>query len=96
MSTDDYQAVLLSHRQTIDNLDAALIYILAERFRCTHKVGELKAVHNMPESDKNREAVQLTRLKEIAKRSGLDVDFMEEVMRKIIDEVVRRHEKLKA
>ncbi|WP_239670410.1 MULTISPECIES: chorismate mutase [Pantoea] len=54
MSTDNYQAALLSHRQTIDNLDAALIYILAERFRCTHKVGELKAAHNMPESDKNR------------------------------------------
>lgn len=96
MFTDNYQAALLSHRQTIDNLDAALIYILAERFRCTHKVGELKAAHNMPESDKNREAAQLARLKALAESSGLDVTFMEEVMRRIIDEVVRRHEKLKA
>jgi len=96
MNNYDSQAALLSYRQTIDNLDAALIYILAERFRCTHNVGELKAAYNLPESDKNREAVQLTRLKEIAQSSGLDVNFVEGLMRYIIDEVIRRHEKLKA
>ncbi|ARJ43996.1 chorismate mutase [Pantoea alhagi] len=96
MYINDYQAQLSSYRLTIDNLDAALIYILAERFRCTHKVGELKAAHNLPETDKNREAMQLTRLKEIAQSASLDVNFVEGFMRYIIDEVVRRHGELKA
>jgi len=95
MLINDYQAQLSSYRHTIDNLDAALMYILAERFRCTHKVGELKAACNLPESDKNREAMQLTRLKEIAQSASLDVDFVEGIMRYIIDEVVRRHAELK-
>lgn len=94
MNTHDEQALLSSYRQTIDNLDAALIYILAERFRCTHKIGELKAIYHWPKSDKDREAMQLTRLKDIAQSSGLDSHFVEGLMRNIIDEVVRRHEKI--
>ena len=34
---------LAQARATIDNIDAALIHILAERFKCTQKVGYLKA-----------------------------------------------------
>lgn len=96
MYTHDYQAALASYRLTIDNLDAALIHILAERFRCTHKVGELKAAHNLPETDTGREALQLTRLKEIAQCAGLETTFVEAFMRHIIDEVVRRHRDVKA
>jgi len=96
MDTPHYQATLSSYRLTIDNLDAALIHILAERFRCTHKVGELKAAHNLPEKDTGREALQLTRLKEIAQRAGLDANFVEKFMRHIIDEAVRRHGEVKA
>lgn len=70
MYTNDYQAELLSFRHTIDNLDAALIYILAERFRCTHSVGKLKARYNLPESDKAREAMQLNRLKSHCAKCG--------------------------
>ena len=34
-------------RTSIDNIDAALVYMLAERFRCTQKVGALKAEHRV-------------------------------------------------
>ncbi|MRT27079.1 chorismate mutase [Enterobacteriaceae bacterium RIT697] len=96
MYSHDHQAELFSYRQTIDNLDAALIHILAERFRCTHKVGELKAAHHLPEIDTGREALQLTRFREIGQSAGLDGNFVEGFMRSIIDEVVRRHRKVKA
>jgi len=96
MYTHDHQAELLSYRRTIDNLDAALIYIIAERFRCTHKVGELKAAHNLPETDTGREALQFTRFREIGQSAGLDANFVEGFMRTIIDEVVRRHGEVKA
>ncbi|MCX3308202.1 chorismate mutase [Pantoea vagans] len=96
MYTHDYQTALSSYRLTIDNLDAALIHLLAERFRCTHNVGVLKAEHNLPETDTGREALQLTRLKEIAQSAGLEANFVEGFMRHIIDDVVRRHGELKA
>jgi len=50
------QEQLLRLRASIDNIDAALIYMLAERFRCTQQVGELKATNAMPPSDPAREA----------------------------------------
>ena len=49
-------------RASIDNLDAALVHLLAERFKCTQKVGKLKAAHNLPPADPNREAQQIKRL----------------------------------
>ncbi|MBK0125315.1 chorismate mutase [Pantoea sp. S61] len=96
MYSHDHQADLLSYRLTIDNLDAALIHILAERFRCTHKVGELKAAHHLPDIDKGREAQQFNRFREIGQSAGLDANFVEGFMRTIIDEAVRRHGEVKA
>ena len=43
-------------RGSIDNIDAALVYLLAERFKCTQAVGELKARLNLPPADPAREA----------------------------------------
>ena len=40
---DDTPPELLEMRHSIDNIDAALIHLLAERFKQTRKVGELKA-----------------------------------------------------
>ena len=47
---------LLRLRDSIDNIDAALIYLLAERFKCTQAVGEFKATHGLPPADPAREA----------------------------------------
>src|SRR3954451_17293560 len=59
-------AELLELRDSIDNIDAALIHLLAERFKCTKRVGVLKAEHRLPPADPAREAVQIQRLRALA------------------------------
>lgn len=90
----DPQAELARLRASIDNFDAALVHILAERFRCTKAVGELKAAHNLPPADKAREAEQIERLRRLAHESDLDPDFAEKFLAFIVTEVIRHHEKL--
>ncbi|MFZ2963264.1 MAG: chorismate mutase, partial [Rhodoglobus sp.] len=58
MSENQTPAELLSLRQSIDNIDAALVHLLAERFKFTQRVGRLKAETGMPPSDPERERVQ--------------------------------------
>ncbi len=78
-------------RASIDNLDAALVHLLAERFRCTQQVGELKARVGLPPSDPAREEQQMARLRGLAEASGLDPAFAEKVLAFIIAEVIRNH-----
>ena len=78
-------------RDSIDNLDAALIHLLAERFRLTQQVGAYKAKHNMPPADPAREKEQITRLRKLAEESHLDPDFAEKLLNFIISEVIRHH-----
>jgi len=87
---------LAEARRTIDNIDAALIHILAERFRCTQRVGHIKAVHDLPPADPEREARQVARLRALAVRSGLDPDFAEKFLSFMVREVIRHHEDIKA
>jgi len=44
---DDTPPELAELRHSIDNIDAAVLHLLAERFKCTRKVGELKAQLDM-------------------------------------------------
>ncbi len=78
-------------RGSIDNLDAALVHLLAERFKCTQQVGELKARHSLPPADPAREAAQIARLRTLAEDARLDPAFAEKFLNFIIDEVVRHH-----
>jgi chorismate mutase len=78
-------------RETIDNLDAALIHILAERFKCTQRVGVLKARHGEPPADPGREARQVSRLRALAEGVKLDPAFAEKLLNFIIAEVIRHH-----
>ena len=64
-------AELAEARATIDNIDAALVHILAERFRCTQRVGHIKARLDLPPADPAREARQVERLRTLAASSGL-------------------------
>ena len=48
--------LLLEERRSIDNIDAALVHLLAERFSHTQRVGVLKAEHGLPPADPSREA----------------------------------------
>ncbi|HAE54007.1 MAG TPA: chorismate mutase, partial [Acidimicrobiaceae bacterium] len=80
---------LSQFRQSIDNIDAALIHMLAERFRITQAVGEYKAEAGMPPADPTREREQIERLRKLAEEAGLDPEFSEKFLRFVIDEVIR-------
>ena len=81
-------------RASIDNIDAAVVHMLAERFKATKAVGELKAANNLPPADKAREAEQIARLRKLAHDADLDPDFAEKFLAFIVTEVIRHHEKL--
>ncbi|MEZ5789982.1 MAG: chorismate mutase [Nitratireductor sp.] len=87
---------LKNFRASIDNLDAALIHILAERFRITKAVGELKARHELPPADPEREKRQVERLRALAQQADLDPDFAEKLLNFIIREVIRHHEQARS
>jgi len=78
-------------RGSIDNIDAALIYILAERFKCTKQVGKLKAEFNLPPTDLERESEQVARLRNLAETAQIDPVFAEKFLNFIIKEVIQHH-----
>jgi len=86
---------LRGFRQSIDNIDAALIHMLAERFRVTQAVGRYKATAGLPPADPGREERQIARLRRLAEDAQLDPEFSEKFLRFIIDEVIRHHEHLR-
>ncbi|MEO0464777.1 MAG: chorismate mutase [Pseudomonadota bacterium] len=84
--------VLSGYRKSIDNIDAAIIHMLAERFRITQAVGEYKARVTLPPADPEREKRQIARLRALSEAADLDPEFSEKFLRFIIDEVIRHHE----
>ena len=83
--------ILAEHRDSIDRLDAILVYTLGERFKHTQAVGVLKAQHDLPPSDPAREAKQIARLEDLAKRADLDPEFAKKFLNFIIQEVIHHH-----
>jgi chorismate mutase len=83
--------ILKSHRASIDRLDAILVYTLGERFSHTKAVGQIKANHDLPASDPNREVEQITRLKNLAQNADLDPEFAKKFLNFIIKEVIHHH-----
>jgi len=89
------RAELEELRASIDNIDAALIHLLAERFKNTQRVGRLKAEHSLPPADPAREERQITRLRQLAADADLDPEFAEKFLAFIIGEVIRHHEAIR-
>jgi chorismate mutase len=90
--SDDHK--LAQYRDSIDNIDAALVFMLAERFKVTQAVGEYKAANKLPPADPSREGKQIERLRQLARDAKLDPDFTEKFLRFIIDEVIRHHQQI--
>ncbi len=90
-ATDDQ---LERYRASIDNIDAALVHLLAERFKITQAVGRYKATAGLPPADPDREAVQIARLRTLAEQSGLDPAFTEQFLRFIVAEVIHHHQRI--
>ena len=93
--SDDTPPELLEMRRSIDNIDAALIHLLAERFKQTRKVGELKARQGLPPADPAREANMIARLRSLAVDADLDPDFAEKFLNFLVTEVIRHHERIR-
>ena len=89
---DDTPPELLEMRHSIDNIDAALVHLLAERFKLTRKVGELKAKKGLPPADAVREAQMTARLRSLAVTADLDPEFAEKFQNFLVKEVIRHHE----
>jgi len=89
---DDQQ--LADYRASIDNIDAALVHLLAERFKITKAVGRYKASADLPPADPAREEVQLARLRALAEESGLDPVFTEKFLRFVVAEVIHHHQRI--
>jgi chorismate mutase len=90
------RAILKEQRQSIDRIDAAIIYMMAERFRCTETVSRLKAEHNLPSGDPVRETEQIKRLRAIAQEANFSPDFAVTFLNFIIREVIHHHEAVAA
>lgn len=94
MSERSPEAQLNALRSSIDNIDAALIHMLAERFRCTQQVGQLKAENAMPASDPDREERQIARLRALAEDAHLDPEFAEKWFNFVVAEVIQHHKSI--
>ena len=88
----DVPPELAELRHSIDNIDAAVLHLLAERFKCTQKVGRLKARLNLPPADPVREAQQIARLRSLAVNADLAPEFAEKFLTFLTKEVIRHHE----
>jgi chorismate mutase len=90
------RVLLRDLRASIDNIDAAIVYMLAERFRCTEQVSRLKAAHDLPPADPVREAEQIARLRQLAEDARFNPDFTEKYLNFIVSHVIRHHEAIAA
>ena len=93
---DNLPEELLEHARSIDNIDAAVMHLLAERFKCTQKVGRLKARLNLPAADPVREVQQIARLRSLAVSADLAPEFAEKFLTFLTREVIRHHEAIAA
>lgn len=94
MDQQEARAALAEMRSSIDNMDSALVHLLAERFKVTQRVGRLKAAAGLPPADPEREAAQIRRLRALAVDADLDPELAEKFQNFIVAEVVRHHEQI--
>ncbi|MEX0299221.1 MAG: chorismate mutase [Kordiimonas sp.] len=94
-SDNAHKQQLQEYRESIDNIDASLVFMLAERFKITKAVGFYKKEHDLPPADSSREKEQVERLRTLAKSANLDPEFSEKFLNFIIREVIQHHERIR-
>ena len=94
MRADQHDPQLSEYRSSIDNIDAALVHLLAERFKITKAVGRYKKEAELAPADPGREELQLARLRALAEESGLDPAFTEKFLRFVVAEVINHHQRI--
>jgi chorismate mutase len=94
MTSPQIDPQLAAYRASIDNIDAALVHLLAERFKITKAVGRYKAAADIPPADPGREQVQIARLRSLAEESDLDPAFTEQFLGFIVAEVIHHHQRI--
>lgn len=82
-------------RETIDRLDGALAFLLAERFAITERIGELKAAADLPSLDPAREDAQRERLTRLAREAGVELRLLTPVFEALTATVRRRHDEIR-
>ena len=92
---EEYLETMREFRESIDNIDASLVFMLAERFKVTQKVGHYKKKYNLPPADPDREGRQIERLRDLAHEANLDPEFSEKFLQFIIKEVIKHHETIR-
>lgn len=83
-------------RKSIDSIDAAIVDLLAKRFKVTQEVGVYKKNNNLPPQDISRETELFSRIESYAKKNGLNPEFTKKIFRLIVDEVIENHKKISA
>ena len=96
MSTKSAPKELIEARQKLDVIDEGLVEMLEARFQLTHQVGVLKANQKMPPLDSDREEQKIVQLRSLCEGKNLSPDFIAEVFRLVMKEVVKNHEKLRS
>ncbi len=91
---DQTDPQLAEYRSSIDNIDAALVHLLAERFKITKAVGRYKKGADLPPADPGREEMQIARLRSLAEQAGLDPTFTEKFLRFVVAEVIQHHQRI--
>ncbi|MFA7567678.1 MAG: chorismate mutase [Alkalispirochaeta sp.] len=86
---------LTALREEIDRLDAALVYILGQRFACTERIGCIKQQRDLPAYDGEREAAQKERLNSLAEDAGLSPSVVTAVFETIMATVKERHDEIR-
>jgi len=94
MAEQQHDDRLAEYRSSIDNIDAALVHLLAERFKITKAVGRYKKEAQLAPADPGREELQLARLRAKADESGLDPVFTEKFLRFVVAEVIHHHQRI--
>ena len=94
MTEEQHDVRLDEYRSSIDNIDAALVHLLAERFKITKAVGRYKKDARLAPADPGREEIQVARLRSLAEDSGLDPAFTEKFLRFVVAEVIQHHQRI--